>query len=118
MAEQIHQGVVISVRGSVIDVRFDDDLPSLRHVLRAGDEGRILVEVHTQLDERTVRAVALTPTQGLARGSVVVDTGRTFSVPVGKELLGRVFNVFGETIDKKEPIENAEWRSIHSAPPL
>jgi len=117
MAEQIHQGIVISVRGSVIDARFDDYLPSLRSVLQTGDEGRILVEVHTQLDERTVRAVALTTTQGLARGSVVVDTGRPFSVPVGKKLLGRVFNVFGETIDKKEPIEEAEWRSIHHAPP-
>ncbi|OPY16620.1 MAG: ATP synthase subunit beta [Syntrophus sp. PtaB.Bin138] len=117
MEKQIHQGVVISVRGSVIDARFDDFLPSLRHVLRAGDQGRILVEVHTQLDERTVRGVALTPTQGLARGSVVVDTGRTFYVPVGEKLLGRVFNVFGETIDKGAPVEEAEWRSIHHAPP-
>ncbi len=117
MAEQIHQGMVLSVRGSVIDARFDDYLPSLRSVLRAGDEGRILVEVHTQLDERTVRAVALTPTQGLARGSAVIDTGRTFAVPVGEKLLGRVFNVFGETIDKKGPIGEAQWRSIHAAPP-
>jgi len=117
MEDQIHQGVIISVRGSVIDARFDDHLPSLRHVLRTGDEGRILVEVHTQLDERTVRGVALTPTQGLARGAIVVDTGHTFSVPVGKTLLGRVFNVFGETIDKREPIGEAEWRSIHQAPP-
>lgn len=117
MEDQIHQGVIISVRGSVIDARFDDHLPSLRHVLRTGDEGRILVEVHTQLDERTVRGVALTPTQGLARGAIVVDAGHTFSVPVGKTLLGRVFNVFGETIDKREPIGEAEWRSIHQAPP-
>ncbi|OPY09260.1 MAG: ATP synthase subunit beta [Syntrophus sp. PtaB.Bin001] len=117
MEKQIHQGVVVSVRGSVIDARFDDFLPSLRHVLRAGDQGRILVEVHTQLDERTVRGVALTPTQGLARGSVIVDTGRTFCVPVGEKLLGRVFNVFGETIDKGEPVKEAEWRSIHHAPP-
>jgi F-type H+-transporting ATPase subunit beta len=117
MEKQIHQGVVVSVRGSVIDARFEDFLPSLRHVMRAGDQGRILVEVHTQIDERTVRGVALTPTQGLARGSIVVDTGRTFCVPVGEKLLGRVFNVFGETIDKGEPVKDAEWRSIHHTPP-
>ncbi|OPY84261.1 MAG: ATP synthase subunit beta [Syntrophus sp. PtaU1.Bin208] len=117
MEEPIHQGMVISVRGSVIDARFDDYLPALRSVLRAGKEGRIRIEVHSQLDERTVRGVALTPTSGLARSSVVVDTGRTFSVPVGPELLGRVFNVFGETIDNREPLGEMEWRSIHSAPP-
>jgi len=117
MEEPVHQGIVVSVRGSVIDARFDDYLPPLRSVLRTGDEGRILIEVQTQLDERTVRGVALTPTSGLARSSVVVDTGHTFSVPVGRNLLGRVFNVFGETIDNKGPLEEMEWRSIHSAPP-
>jgi F-type H+/Na+-transporting ATPase subunit beta len=117
MEEPVHQGIVVSVRGSVIDARFDDYLPPLRSVLQTGDEGRILIEVQTQLDERTVRGVALTPTSGLARSSVVVDTGHTFSVPVGRNLLGRVFNVFGETIDNKGPLEEMEWRSIHSAPP-
>ncbi len=52
------------------------------------------------------RGISLTPTQGLARGSTVIDTGGPFMVPVGKELLGRVFNVFGETIDNKEPLDD------------
>jgi F-type H+/Na+-transporting ATPase subunit beta len=114
-SEQINQGKVLSVRSSVVDVRFPT-APSIRNVLKAGDEGQVIIEVFTQLDNNTVRGVALTPTQGLARGSMVIDTGKPFEVPVGKELLGRVFNVFGQTIDKKSQIEGAEWRSIHREP--
>ena len=114
-SEQINQGKVLSVRSSVVDVRFTT-APSIRNVLKAGDEGQVIIEVFTQLDNNTVRGVALTPTQGLARGSMVIDTGKPFEVPVGKELLGRVFNVFGQTIDKKAQIEGAEWRSIHREP--
>ncbi len=114
-SEQINQGKVLSVRSSVVDVRFTT-APSIRNVLKAGDEGQVIIEVFTQLDNNTVRGVALTPTQGLARGSMVIDTGKPFEVPVGKDLLGRVFNVFGQTIDKKAQIEGAEWRSIHREP--
>jgi F-type H+/Na+-transporting ATPase subunit beta len=114
-SEQINQGKVLSVRSSVVDVSFPT-APSIRNVLKAGDEGQVIIEVFTQLDNNTVRGVALTPTQGLARGSTVIDTGKPFEVPVGKELLGRVFNVFGQTIDKKAPIEGAELRSIHREP--
>ena len=70
----------------------------------------------THLHPEAVRGIALTPTQGLARGSVVVDTGFPLKAPVGKRLLGRVFNVFGETIDRKEKIGGGEWRSIHRKP--
>ena len=114
-SEQINQGKVLSVRSSVVDVRFPT-APSIRNVLKAGDKQQVIIEVFTQLDNNTVRGVALTPTQGLARGSTVIDTGKPFEVPVGKELLGRVFNVFGETIDKKTKIEGAELRSIHREP--
>jgi F-type H+-transporting ATPase subunit beta len=114
-SEQINQGKVLSVRSSVVDVSFPT-APSIRNVLKAGDEGQVIIEVFTQLDNNTVRGVALTPTQGLARGSTVIDTGKPFEVPVGKELLGRVFNVFGQTIDKKAQIEGAELRSIHREP--
>ena len=114
-SEQINQGKVLSVRSSVVDVHFPT-APSIRNVLKAGDEGQVIIEVFTQLDNNTVRGVALTPTQGLARGSMVIDTGKPFEVPVGKELLGRVFNVFGQTIDKKAQIEGAELRSIHREP--
>lgn len=107
------QGTVVSVRGSVVDARFPPRLPELHSQLQAGDDGRIAIEVVTHLDVETVRGIALTPTQGLARGSPVIDTGRPLQVPVGERLLGRVFNVLGETIDGKEPIRGGEWRSIH-----
>jgi len=114
-SEQINQGKVLSVRSSVVDVSFPT-APSIRNVLKAGDNGQVIIEVFTQLDNNTVRGVALTPTQGLARGSKVIDTGKPLEVPVGKELMGRVFNVFGQTIDKKGNVENVEIRSIHREP--
>jgi F-type H+-transporting ATPase subunit beta len=114
-SEQVNTGKVLSVRSSVVDVSFPT-APSIRNVLKAGDNGQVIIEVFTQLDNNTVRGVALTPTQGLARGSMVIDTGKPFEVPVGKELLGRVFNVFGQTIDKKAQIEGVELRSIHREP--
>ena len=113
--DQVNTGKVLSVRSSVVDVHFQV-APSIRNVLKAGDQGQVIIEVFTQLDNNTVRGVALTPTQGLARGSAVTDTGKPFEVPVGKELLGRVFNVFGKTIDKKAQVEGGEWRSIHREP--
>lgn len=114
MEDLQNQGVVISVRGSVIDARFQrGHLPDIGNVLLAGDEGRLRVEVMVQLNDETVRGISLMPTQGLARGSMVMDTGRPFMIPVGKELLGRVFNVFGETIDNLDVLKEYETRSIH-----
>jgi len=114
-SEQVNQGKVLSVRSSVVDVHFPK-APSIRNVLKAGDNEQVIIEVFTQLDNNTVRGVALTPTQGLARGSTVIDTGKPLEVPVGKELMGRVFNVFGQTIDKKGNVEDVEIRSIHREP--
>jgi F-type H+-transporting ATPase subunit beta len=111
-----HRGTVVSIRGSVVDVRFQDKLPAIRHVLRAGDDDRVRIEVAAHLDAHVVRGIALTPTQGLSRGSSVLDTGQPFCVPVGKILLGRVFNVFGENIDNLPEAEATEYRPIHSKP--
>ncbi len=108
-----NQGTTISIRGSVVDAQFPRSLPSLYNVLKAGEDGRVLIEVITHLDSKTVRGIALTSTQGLAHGSTIIDTGHPLRVPVGKKLLGRVFNVFGETIDNKEEVTVSEWRSIH-----
>ena len=116
MENQQTVGTIISVRGSVIDAHFSKNLPTIRNVLRAGDDGHVLIEVNTQLDAETVRGVALTPTQGVARGSAVYDTGAPFKVPTGKRLLGRMFNVFGNTIDEAEAVTGGEWRSIHADP--
>jgi len=109
------RGKVLSVRGSVVDARFDE-LPRLYHQLRAGDDGRVIVEVVGHLDARTARGLALTPTQGLARGSEIIDTGEPFTVPVGEALLGRVLNVFGETIDDGPELEGITRQPIHRSP--
>ena len=81
-------GAVVSVRGSVVDVRFEDRLPPIYSLLRAGPKdgkgGRIAIEVLTQLDANRVRGIALTPTQGLARGMIVEYTGGPLQAPVGK----------------------------------
>src|SRR5271166_2600557 len=116
-AHPVNLGMVVSVRGSVVDVRFDEHLPPIYSVLRAGDKGQIVIEVLAQLDARHVRGIALTPTQGLARGMAVVDTGGPLNVPVGKAVLSRMFDVFGHTIDREGALTDVEWRSVHRAPP-
>jgi F-type H+-transporting ATPase subunit beta len=110
-------GRVVSIRGSVVDVCFDHELPPLQAMLLTGTENKVVLEVMSLLDERHVRAVALTPTQGLSRGLVVTDTGTSIQAPVGPGILGRMFDVFGHPIDRKPMPENVEWRSIHHAPP-
>ena len=112
-----NRGLVISVRGSVVDVRFDDHLPPIYSVMRAGNEENIIIEVQAQLDAHSVRGIALTPTQGLARGMVVDDMGGPLKAPVGKEILSRMFDVFGNTIDREAPLSDVQWRSVHNAPP-
>ena len=116
MEEQTNLGTVVAVRGSVVDVRFDSKLPAIRNVLRTGENGRIRIEVMAQLNANIVRGISLTPTQGLSRGEKVVDTRGPFMVPVGKELLGRVYNVFGDTIDNLGPSTTTETRPIHGTP--
>jgi len=114
----ILHGKVISVRGSVVDVLFENNLPSIYTVLHTGRNKEITIEVLAQLDKQRVRGIALTPTQGLARGMDVETSGTLLTVPVGEELMGRMFDVFGNTIDKKQTLlENIEWRNIHQLPP-
>ena len=110
-------GAVVSVRGSVVDIRFDEHLPPIYSVLRAGDEGQIVIEVLAQRDARHVRGIALTPTQGLARGMAVEDTGGPLKAPVGKGILSRMFDVFGNAIDREAALSDVQWRSVHRAPP-
>ena len=110
-------GVVASVRGSVVDIRFDAHLPPIYSVLRAGVDKQIIIEVLSQLDSRHVRGIALTPTQGLARGMPVENTGGPLKAPVGKAVLSRMFDVFGNTIDRAAALSDVQWRSVHRAPP-
>jgi len=109
-------GVVVSVRGSVVDIRFDAHLPPIYSLLHA-KEGEIAIEVLAQLDAHSVRGIALTPTQGLARGIVVEDTGGPLKAPVGKGILSRMFDVFGNAIDRQAAPTDVQWRTVHRAPP-
>ena len=117
MKEGMNLGAVVSVRGSVVDVRFEEHLPPIHSVLRAGEKGRIVIEVLAQRDARHVRGIALTPTQGLARGMVVEDTGGPLQAPVGKGIRSRMFDVFGNAIDHEAALSDVQWRSVHRAPP-
>ena len=117
MEHTINNGKIISVRGSVVEIFFENDLPSIYTVLHTGKDKEVSVEVLTQLDDQRVRCIALNPTQGLARGMLVETDGKELTVPVGKNIMGRMFDVFGNTIDKGEPLKNMEQRNIHQAPP-
>jgi F-type H+-transporting ATPase subunit beta len=109
-------GKVVSVRGSVVDVHFEDRLPPVYSLLHAR-EGAISIEVLSQLDAHCVRGIALTPTQGLARGMPVEDTGGPLKAPVGRGTLSRMFDVFGNAIDLEGPVTDVQWRSVHRDPP-
>ena len=112
----VNSGVIVAVRGSVVDIRFDGHLPPIYSLLHA-QEGKIVIEVLSQLDARHVRGIALTPTQGLARGMAVEDTGGPLQARVGKGILARMFDVFGNAIDREAAPADVEWRSVHRAPP-
>lgn len=111
------QGSVVNIRGSVVDVRFESRLPAINTLLRTGPEGRIVLEVQSQLDSRTVRSIALLPTEGLARGTAVENTAKPLQAPVGREILSRMFDVFGNPIDRGAPLKEVDWHSIHQTPP-
>ena len=91
-------------------------MPPIYSLLHAR-EGEIAIEVLAQLDAHRVRGIALTPTQGLARGMVVQDTGGPLKAPVGRGVLSRMFDVFGKALDREGEVSNVEWRSVHRAPP-
>ena len=116
-ATSANLGVVVSVRGSVVDIRFDEHLPTVYSVLRAGPQKQIVIEVLAQRDASHVRGIALTPTQGLARGMAVEDTGGPLKAPVGKGILSRMFDVFGNAIDRQPAPTDVQWRTVHRAPP-
>jgi len=110
------QGYIVSVRGNVVDVHFSSPLPARRHALQTSNKGTVVLEVQTHINTDTVRCIALTSTQGLARGTAVTDTGGPLDFPVGDELLGRMLNVSGETIDGKGPLHTDHRRPIHQSP--
>jgi len=117
-------GKITQVIGSTFDAEFpEDQLPKIFNAvecdieLKPGETQRLVGEVQTHLGGGRVRCVALGATDGLRRGQDAVDTGSPVTVPVGEETLGRVFNLLGETIDKRGPVATKERRPIHAEPP-
>jgi len=112
-------GSVAQVMGPVVDVRFDEgNLPEINNALTVPIGDRTLtVEVAQHIGDNTVRCIAMASTDGLTRGAAVTDTGHAISVPVGRETLGRIFNVLGETVDNEPTPETKERWNIHRPAP-
>lgn len=115
--EILNLGSVVSVRGSVVEVLFENHLPAIYSILRTGIKRDVVIEVLSHVSASHVRGIALTPTQGVSRGMSVEDTGSPLVAPVGKEIRSRMFDVFGNVIDRGPPLKNFEWRSVHRQPP-
>ena len=109
------EGIVRSVRGSVVDVQFTNGLPAINTLLWAGENG-VPIEVASHLDADRLRGIALKSTAGLSRGDSAWTEGKPLRVPVGKILLGRMFNLFGEPIDGLDAPDNVNLRSVHNKP--
>jgi F-type H+-transporting ATPase subunit beta len=116
-------GRIVQIIGSTFDAEFEEGhLPEIYNALKVDAESkdirlRLTGEVQQHLGGNRVRCVALGSTDGLVRGMKVTDTGKSVQVPVGKETLGRVFNLLGEPIDGRGPVKASEFRPIHREPP-
>ena len=115
----MNKGTIHQIIGPVIDIKFDPaELPALLNAIRIETEDRTVVaEVAQHNGDDIVRCIALSSTDGLKRGMDAYDTGNPIQVPVGREVLGRLFNVLGETIDEKGPVETEQRASIHREAP-
>ncbi|MCR5142478.1 MAG: F0F1 ATP synthase subunit beta [Ruminococcus sp.] len=113
------KGTVAQVMGPVVDVRFEEgELPAIFNALQIMASHEIItVEVAQHIGDNTVRCIAMESTDGLRRGTEVIDTGSPITVPVGRETLGRIFNVMGEAVDNKPAPENAPRLGIHRLAP-
>ena len=115
----MNKGTIHQIIGPVIDIKFDpEELPALLNAIRidCGDR-TVVAEVAQHNGDDVVRCIALSSTDGLKRGMEAVDTGSPIKVPVGREVLGRLFNVLGETIDEKGPVDTGRLASIHREAP-
>ncbi len=116
---KLSKGSVIQVVGPVVDVHFEEgNLPAIYNALtmNIGDK-TLTVEVAQHIGDNTVRCIAMASTDGLTRGTPVTDTGKAISVPVGRETLGRIFNVLGDPVDNKPAPEGVEKWDIHRPAP-
>ncbi|MCR4645288.1 MAG: F0F1 ATP synthase subunit beta [Oscillospiraceae bacterium] len=121
MEDRIMQniGKIVQIIGAVVDVQFPkENLPKLLNAIHIDNNGTpLVVEVAQHIGDDIVRCISMGPTDGLVRGMDAVDTGAPISVPVGKQTLGRMFNLLGDAIDEKPAPENAERWAIHRDAP-
>ncbi len=111
-------GKITQIIGVVVDAKFEGNLPEIYNALEAEVDGqKLILEVQQHIGEGQVRAVAMGSTDGLSRGDEIKDTGSPISVPVGKEVLGRMFDVTGNEIDEKEAVKVSERWPIHRKAP-
>ena len=115
----MNTGKISQIIGAVVDVRFEGELPALLNALTVKRAGKtdLVLEVAGHLGLNEVRTIAMTSTDGLSRGDEVTDTGTYITVPVGKETLGRMFDVTGNAIDEKPELKNAKRLPIHRSAP-
>ena len=115
------EGMVLRITGPVVDILFDPlDPPDIFHAVTIEHNGeKFVLEVSQHLGDGLLRCISMHPTDGMSRGLTAVDTGGPIAVCVGEETLGRMVNVIGDPIDKKEPIHTKEkWPIHHPAPPF
>ncbi|MBT3468243.1 MAG: F0F1 ATP synthase subunit beta [Opitutae bacterium] len=116
-------GKIVKVIGAVVDAEFEaEGLPDIYNALEVTrdtkeSDGKLVLEVQQHLGDNRVRAVAMSSTDGIVRGMDIKNTGAAISVPVGEKVLGRIFNVTGDTVDNRGPVGNNETRPIHRQPP-
>jgi len=117
MAQRI--GKVVQIIGPVIDIKFDtDSLPNIYNAIQIKMDGRVIVaEVEQHIGDDIVRTISMESTEGLKRGVKAIDTGRPIEVPVGEQVLGRLFNVLGQTKDGKGPLDTNNYYTIHRPAP-
>ncbi len=112
-------GTVVQIIGAVLDIKFPpESLPNLLNAIEIDNKGeKLVVEVAQHIGDDVVRCIAMGSTDGLVRGMEAVDTGRSITVPVGEQTLGRIFNLLGEPVDNMPAPEGAERWEIHRDPP-
>ena len=112
-------GKIVQIIGAVVDIRFPkESLPKLLNAIEINNnDKKLVVEVAQHIGDDVVRCIAMSTTDGLVRGMDAVDTGSPIKVPVGKETLGRVFNLLGEPIDEKPMPRVDEYWAIHREAP-
>ncbi|HCX64808.1 MAG TPA: F0F1 ATP synthase subunit beta [Eubacteriaceae bacterium] len=112
---QMNEGTVRTIRGSVVEAVFEKKLPSINNKVVAGEDNEMIFEVSSYVDDVTVKLIALTFTAGIARGDAIWDTGEHLKVPVGKFVLGKMYDIFGNELTHSGEIdsEGQIYKSIH-----